>query len=156
MEPQRHQSISTSHRAFLIIIFLLSAAGFAAAPADCRAICKKGKSALQSGSLDSAKYYFFLAYKKGMPPESLYYFLGETYLANHTYDSALALNYAIGKTEDKPFLTRVLKQRYLIYSGLGWDGMAESVLDSMKSMNSYRASALVPELSFNIGTGYKY
>ena len=146
-----------TYKIFLLItLFLPANTNPAKTPQDYITFCKKGKSTLQSGKLDSAKYYFFMAYKSGMPAESLYYFLSETYVANYAFDSALALNYAIGETGEKAFRTRILKQRYLIYSGLEWEKEARSVLDSMKSLTLYKASALIPELYLNIGTGYKY
>ena len=146
-----------TYKIFLLItLFLPANTNPAKTPQDYITFCKKGKSTLQSGNLDSAKYYFFMAYKSGMPAESLYYFLSETYVANYAFDSALALNYAIGETGEKAFRTRILKQRYLIYSGLEWEKEARSVLDSMKSLTLYKASALIPELYLNIGTGYKY
>lgn len=149
--------LQATYKLFLIVTFLLPVtANPAKTSQEYSILCKKGKTALLSGNSDSAKYYFFMAYKSGMPADSLYYFLSETYLKNHTFDSALALNYAIKETEDQTFRARILKQRYLIYSGLDWKKEARFVLDSMKSLTSYKASALIPELYLNIGTGYKY
>lgn len=158
-KSQKHRLVYWSHLFFFIIIILFQsciAASSATSIPGYRASCRRGKAALQSLYLDSAKFHFFLAYKKGMPVDSLYYFLAEIYMARHTYDSALALNYAIGKSESNSFEMRILKQRYFIYSGLGWGKMAETVLDSMKQLTSYRAIGLVPQISFKIGTGYKY
>lgn len=156
MKPRKNILLFTCKIFFLIIFLLPTNTNPAKTPHDYIKFCKRGKSTLQSGNLDSAKYYFFMAYKSGMPAESLYYFLSETYVANYSFDSALALNYAIGEAGEKAFRTRILKQRYLIYSGLGWKKEAQSVLDSMKSFTNYKVSALIPELYLNIGTGYKY
>jgi len=104
---------------------------------------------------DSALWYFLLAYKTGMPDDSLYYFWAELYIGRGVLDSALALNLAVTAKQKSRFLYRIYKQRKQIYQRLKWNTDAEHIQDTLSTFSRYRRSFLLPDISLSGGTGYR-
>jgi hypothetical protein len=96
-------------------------------------LCAKGVAFLSESKADSALFYFSQAFRNGMPQDSFYYFWAESYLNKGSADSAFVINYSISLPADVSFKNKVLEQRYVIYSSLGWSDKANSVLDSITS-----------------------
>lgn len=120
-----------------------------------RSLCSRAVQFLEHDSLDSAFYYFARAYKSGMPADSLYYFWGEVYAARGVYDSALALNYAIGETSGRRFEQRVFEQRLAIFRALGWEEQAGAVEDSLMGYPGFVTRFFIPDLTLSAAAGWR-
>jgi len=121
---------------FSAFIYILLAATFSIASVSQNgysSLCAKGVGFLKENRADSALFYFSQAFREGMPQDSFYYFWAESYLNKGSADSAFVLNYSIRPGADTSFKKKVLEQRYVIYSSLGWDDKAKAVLDSITS-----------------------
>ncbi|MBD3393495.1 MAG: hypothetical protein GF418_15270 [Chitinivibrionales bacterium] len=136
-------------------VVLVLSCGARAKQQEYRTVCDDGVRALEDGRLDSAQSLFTIARSKGMPRDSLLYFWGEVYRRRGVLDTALALNLAVSPAPTGSFAFAVLKQRYLIYSALGWQEKASAILDSVKARGRYRRSLLAPRTDFGLTVGYQ-
>lgn len=142
--------------AFILVLTAHALGDRTVDPDTYQPLCREGVTAIENGKPDTALNIFLKAYAAGMPAESLYYFWADAYLRKGAYDSALALNFSIDEPSEQDFGIDLLKQRYLIYSALGWKAQADSVIDSLKTFGRYRTRRFVPTVDLRLGAGYRY
>ena len=110
--------------------------------------------AISAGQYDSAFSRLQAAYAAGLPEDSLYYLWAEIYLAHGALDTALALNIAARRCASEAMLVALLKQRYAIYSTLGWTREARLVLDSLRTIAA-PVHNYMPQISVDSWSGLK-
>lgn len=122
-------------------------------------LCSKATELLKNDKPDSALIYYSAAFKKGMPRDSFFYFWADVLIEKKSPDSAFVLNVSISPDIDKQFKTKVLKQRYEIFSMLKWDDKASEVLDTLTRMYNAQVESrthryYLPKLAFSSGGTY--
>jgi hypothetical protein len=139
------------------LLLLLANAAIGNAENSYRDLCRSGVACAAKQQSDSAFGYFSLAYRQGMPRDSFYYFWAELFLDRGAIDSACVVNNAITLPRDSVFKFRILEQRYLIYSGLGWKEKAALIVDSLAQIGSAairpKNRFYLPLLAINLGGG---
>jgi hypothetical protein len=115
---------------------------------------EKGIASLKEEEPDSALFYFWQASLKGMPRDSLYFFLAKIYIVRGVFDTALALNYAINAPVKSSFKRATLQQRYVIFSYLNLTHRANETLDSLWEHRDITARDFLPGIRFYSSTGY--
>lgn len=118
-----------SFTASLILLLLLFSSGVSQQNNTDR--IAEGERFIQTGEYDSAFTSFARAYKEGMAKDSLLYWMAELYRYRSVYDSSLALNLAITNRSDTTLAEAVFRQRFLIYSSLGWSDKVRMISDSL-------------------------
>ncbi|MBD3344167.1 MAG: hypothetical protein GF401_03790 [Chitinivibrionales bacterium] len=116
---------------------------------------KKAQKMLKSAEFDSAQVYFFRASKNGMPRDSLFYLIAETYLRKGTLDTALALNHSVDPVNNAALKKVLLTQRCVIYTAAGMEQRAEALLDSIGALASLSEKRFTPSLGFAASVGYE-
>lgn len=112
-----------------------------------------GLEAAHDSRVDSALSYLRMAHSEGISDDSLYYLWAETFLYKGVYDTALALNFSIKSQHNGELYGKALKQRYLIYSALGWESEAKTIYDSLQSGHTLAMKKFLPECDLYISSG---
>ncbi|MDG5816991.1 hypothetical protein QA601_17980 [Chitinispirillales bacterium ANBcel5] len=123
-------------------------------PSVTDSLCHEGMLRIEQNDYDSAVYFFNRAHSLGMSLDSLYYFWAEVYLAKEVLDTALALNLATNTNDTEELHFQVLKQRYYIYSILGWVNEADLLADSLLLNQSTKRSYFIPSLRLRAGSRF--
>ncbi|HON11524.1 MAG TPA: hypothetical protein PLE24_11715 [Chitinispirillaceae bacterium] len=126
-------------------------------PGQCQSssVCfEKGIRNIERGKPDSALFYLQKSFSAGLGDDSLYYLWSEIYLRRGVLDTALGLSYASNPERDKLLYRKVLLQRYLIYSALGWQKEAGQVADSLEKLTYNRLMRFVPDVAVSLGSGF--
>lgn len=127
----------------------------ASAEPCCQDLASRGRQALERGQSDSALHLFMSAHRMGMSLDSLYYFLAETALRKHAFDTALVFNLTIQTPKTGSFRDTILAQRYRVYSLAGLKTEANRLRDSMGlSPYSEPAPRRKPEWNLALGSGF--
>ena len=114
----------------------------------------RGLAAARNAETDSALTCLKKAFALGLSDDSLYYLWAEVYLYKGVPDTALALNYSVFTDTASALRTRVVRQRHLIYTSLGWKKEADALLDSLKG-NLPWYEKIIPECNLYLsGGGY--
>jgi len=114
---------------------------------------QRGIEAARDSSIDSALTYLEKAHSEGLPDDSLYYLWAETFLYKGAYDTALALNFSIKSPHNGELYRLALRQRYLIYSAIGWESEAKAIYDSLQSGRTLVMRKLLPECDLYLSGG---
>jgi hypothetical protein len=109
--------------------------------------------AAHHGETDTAQRYLNKAFGQGLSDDSLYYLWSEIYLSKGDLDTALALNYAVKPDSGSGLARKVLEQRYVIYSALGWTSEARGILKSLHGRSYMVLRRLIPECSGSLSLG---
>ncbi len=140
-----------------ILIFMLSSGTFAASAGSGQKPAswywQKGLDAARNGATDSALSLMRQSFGRGIPDDSLYYLWAEVYLYKGSLDTALALNFSVKTFPGRGLRTKALKQRYGIYSALGWQREADAVRDSLAREPGMLLRRLLPECNLFLSGG---